>query len=316
MYMKIALIVDKSQPYLDFQRDRIFTQWNVDDFDHVKSFSEVGEATIFGEPPASAIFLNDINSVKKIYEDLAQAEKSNILESRLSQGLIMTTTVARVSTKKLESFIKDNGGIVVFAKENSKDKTNVTDKLLNETSLNREVKKFLSEYIGDDYETLVSLLRNISVLSPKQQNKLEVEDMFIRLPQSPGSVAPWEIEKPLMSGDANSTIELYRRISQHSHYLVVLSILKNKIQLSWRIASLLSIDSRMSLADSASALGVANNYPFKLATENAKKLGLNKLEYCLSVIADTEADVKGGSSADGNVIMEITLMKILNKLRG
>lgn len=313
--MKIALVVDKSQSYLDFQRDRILEKWGVEESESVKSFSEVGEATIFGDPPSSIIFVSDINTIKKLVEDLTKAQQNNILDSRLEQGLVITTTVARVSTKKLESFIKEVDGIIVFAKENSKDKTSVTDKLLNETFLNKEVKSFLSNYIGDDYDTLISLLRNISVLSQKQQSKLDVDDIFIRLPQAPGSVPPWEIEKSLMSGNANETIELYRRISQHSHYLVVLSILKNKIQLSWRISSLLNIDPSMSVANIASSLSVPNNYPFKLALESAKKIGYTKLEYCLSVLADTEAKVKGGSSADGNVIMEIALMKILSKLR-
>lgn len=312
---KLALVIDKSLPYLDYQRDQITEEWGSEEVESVKNFSEVGEATIFGSPPTATLFLNDINSVKKLLEDLEKAETVGNLSSRLSEGMVITTTVARNSTKKLEALVERVGGKIVMAKANSKDKTNVTDKLLDETSLNREVKRFLSEYIGDDYETLLSLLRNISSLTSRQQNGLEVEDMFIRLPQSPGSVAPWEIEKPLMSGNADETIKLYRRITKHSHFLVLLSILKNKIQLSWRIASMLQIDPRSSLQELSASLGVANNYPFKLSHGTAKSLGFETLSYCLQVIAEAEMKVKGGSSADPDVTMEIALMKICAKMR-
>lgn len=313
--MKIALIIDKSRPYLDFQRDKILSDWKIDEYELVKSFSEVGEATIFGIPPTSEMFIEDTNGIKKLLNDLEQASSNGTLNSRLEQGLVVKTTVARVSTKKLESFIKDNGGIVVFAKENAKDKTKVSDKMLSQTGLNNKVKDFLSDYIGDDYETLITILRSIDVLSHKQQYALQVDDMFIRLPQPPGAIPPWEIEKPIMAGDANKTIEMYRRITQHSHYLVIVSILKNKLQLAWKIASLMSVQPNMSMANLANALNTPNNYPFKLSYNTAKDFGQKNLESCLKILLEAESNVKGNSNADGNVIIEIALMNIVSKLR-
>lgn len=312
---KIAIIIDKSQSYLDLQRDNVLKSWEPEETQHVKSFAEVGEATIFGDPPTSIMSITELSALKKLLADMLLIQKEGKLESRLEYGLVITTTIARVSTKKLEALIEEIGGTVVFAKVNAKDKTSVTQKMLNETSLNNEVKKFLTEYIRDDYDVLISIVRSISTLHPKQQVRLTVDDIFIRLPQAPGSIPPWEIEKPLMAGDSKQTIELYRRITKHAHQLVVLSILKNKFQLSWRIASLLSISPRMTLSDVAEALSIPNNYPTKLAFESARKVGLDKMTDCLTMLADTERKLKGGSSADGNVIMEIALINIVSRIR-
>lgn len=315
--MKLVVIIDKSESYIGFEKTNTLKKWNVNEADTetVSSFSRVGEETIFGDASTAVMSVNSLEQWKKLFNDVSTAIKEGTLEKKVSQGLIITSTLARNSTKKLEELIKNNGGEVICAKSNAKDKTNVSLKMLGKLKLSKPVKDFLVDYAADDYDSLVSIIQSVSELPETAQSKISIEDLYIRLPKPPGSIPPWEIEKPLFSGDVNKTIEIFRRIISHSHFLVVLSILKTKISLSWKISALLQDNPRISEASAAEALQQAKNYPFKLAYESAKKHGFDKLTSILNIIAETEGKVKGGSSADGTTVVEIALINIANKLK-
>lgn len=316
---KLALIIDKSQSYLDYQKEEVLTQWDllIDDVQYVNSLSKVGETPLFGSAPPSVIQLDDPAQVKKLVAEFEKFEKDNEkydLSSRLDSGLIILTTVARNSTRKLETIVSAYNGSTIFAKTNSKDRTNVAEKLLVDLHLKKEVKDFIIEYAGDDYENIIAIVKNLSTLSEKAQRTVNIEDMYIRMPLAPGSIPPWEIEKPLINGNIKETIEIYRRIVQHSHYLVVLSILKNKIMLAYRIGAVMERDPYVRSNVVAKALNMADNYPFKLAINLYKKIGFNKTESILFDLLETESLLKGGSSADNTVLMELFLVKTCLKL--
>lgn len=315
--LKLTVIIDKSDSYTSFQRDNVLKEWGVDNANTeiLDSFARVGEEDIFGDSLVSIINVNNLEQWKKMVLDIEKSYTNDELDYKVRNGLIITSNLARNSTKKFEELVKKWGGKVIVSKESSKDKTNVAEQMLSVLSLSSETQKFLVEYAADDYDSLIPVIQSLSDIPKSQQKKVSIEDLIIRLPRPPGSIPPWEIEKPLFAGDADKTIQIYRRIINHSHYLVVLSILKNKIILTWRLSALLDNNPRTNEAQAAAALGVPKNYPFKIAFTNAKKIGFQKMSDVLCIIVDTEAKVKGGSSASSSVIMEIALMKILGKLK-
>ena len=315
--MKLAVVIDKSESYISFQKENVLKEWGISDTDVevVDSFSRVGEEDIFGEALTAVMNVSSVDQWKKLVSDVEKSAASDELSYKVRKGLIITTNIARNSTKKFEGLIKKWGGEVVVAKESSKDKTNVAADMLSVLSLSPEARKFLIDYAADDYDSLIPVIQSLSDVPKNFQNKISIDDLLIRLPRPPGSIPPWEIEKPLLAGDADLTIETYRRIVHHNHYLVVLSILKNKFTLMWRISALLENNSRMTDAQISMALGVAKNYPFNLACASARKFGFQKLSNVLEVIINCEAQVKGGSSASSSVIMEMTLIKILEILK-
>lgn len=313
--MKLALILDKSSAFRDFQRASILKQWQSDtDVQRVNSLDEVGQETIFGNPPTAVMELDDISTVKKLVKDLESSSK-NELNHKLQYGLVLVSGANRNSTKKLEQIVNHLGGRVILAKESSKDKSSVTTKLLSNLSLGRSEKRFLEDYVAEDYDSLLSLLRSLETLTPKQQSMITVSDLMIRLPQPPGSIPPWEIEKPLMQGDVPETISVYRRIILHSHPLVVLSVLRNKIQLMWRIAALEYYHSITDRAQLSAALSVSNSYALKLAQNMSQQLGLSICQKLTELIAQAETDLKGGSQADDSVTMELLLVQIAKQVR-
>ena len=313
--MKLALILDKSSAFRDFQRASILKQWQSDtDVQRVNSLDEVGQETIFGNPPTAVMELDDISTIKKLVKDLESLSK-NELNHKLQYGLVLVSGANRNSTKKLEQIVNHLGGRVILAKESSKDKSSVTTRLLSNLSLGRSEKRFLEDYVAEDYDSLLSLLRSLETLTPKQQSMITVADLMIRLPQPPGSIPPWEIEKPLMQGDVPETISVYRRIILHSHPLVVLSVLRNKIQLMWRIAALEHFHGITDRAQLSTALSVSNNYALKLAQNMSRQLGLDVCQKLTELIAQAETDLKGGSQADNSVTMELLLVQIAKQVR-
>ena len=314
--MKLALILDKSSAFRDFQRASILKQWQSDtDVQRVNSLDEVGQETIFGNPPTAVMELDDIITVKKLVKDLESYSSKNELNHKLRYGLVLVSGANRNSTKKLEQIVNHLGGCVILAKESSKDKLSVTTKLLSNLSLGRSEKRFLEDYVADDYDSLFSLLRSLETLTPKQQSMITVSDLMIRLPQPPGSIPPWEIEKPLMQGDVPETISVYRRIILHSHPLVVLSVLRNKIQLMWRIAVLEHFHGITDRTQLSAALSVSNSYALKLAQNMSRQLGLSICQKLTELIAQAETDLKGGSQADNSVTMELLLVQIAKQVR-
>lgn len=312
---KIVLIIDKSKPYLDFQKKIFSEKWGENNVEEVDDFSKVGIETLFGDVSCATIFVENTKKMKELVAQIEQSIKKGDFEKKIKNGLIIRTTLPRISTKKIEKIVTEQSGENVFIKENSKDKTNPVEKIISESNLNNTVKTFLKNYIGDDYENLISIMRSINVLSDKQQSKLSVEDIYIRLPQKPGSIPPWEIEKPLFNGNTNETIKTYRRITDHTHFLVILSFLKNKINLMWKIRSIMDVEYDKSRPHIAKALNTPNTYPFGLAYNKAQQLPLDVLTKIMYEILVTESKVKGGSKADSKIIMEVLLIKISQLLK-
>lgn len=303
---KIIVVIDKSEAYLNFKKNSYLEQWGVSNSEikKITSLSDAGTATLFGDSPTSILNLTEPNEVKAILTELDNIDLSNSFES----GLIITCSVPRTQTKKLESRFKALGAEVITPPSKSDDPLPI--KLVSELNLNPQVKNFLLAYVGDDYDSLLPLVDSLSKIPKNKHRGITEEDIYIRLPQPPGAVPPWSIEKPLMRGDTNEMLDIFRRTHQHTNLLVVLATLKNKIQLFYRVAALTTANPRITNDQISETLQVANNYPLRIAKDNAKKYGLTKIEKAVKLITKAEADIKGGSAASNVAIMEKTLIEL------
>ena len=313
---KLALVIDKSVAFLSFQKERILESWAADPTatKKVERVSQAGGGTLFGGGVTSLVEFTEADQLRQAVEELEAAEANGSLSQRIGEGLLITATVPRTSTKKAEALIDRLGGTVITTAADKKDKTTVAERLLRELNLSREARGFLLSYVGDDYEAVLPLVKTLSQLTPEQQARVTEEDLYVRMPQPPGAVAPWEIEKPLMAGDLTTTVDVFRRVSQHSHFLVVLKILNNKFQASYRVAALLEQHPRMGDSELAAVTGV-NPRTMWLHKNNQKRLGLERLQRIVEILAHTEMQVKGGSAANGAALMESTLVRMSEILR-
>lgn len=309
--VNIALVADKQAAYVSFERDRILKDWGVawEETRGIQDVAEAGLSSLFGDAPVSVLELPDKENIKSLVEKLKAAKDSD-WKRWSTPGIIMLTSVDRNSTKTLEKLIQDHGGEVVLSKENSKDKNPPAARLVDELHISRDAKVFLKDFAGDDYSSILSLMKTLGDLTPKQQQSITVDDLLVRLPQAPGGIPPWEIEPAILNGNVTKAVELYRRVSETSSFLIVLAILKNKFNLVFKIASLMSLNPGMNLDQVAKALKVPNNYPLRLAYDSAKRIGLKKATQIIELMATTEAKVKGGSSGNPHVMMESTIVQV------
>lgn len=317
MSLKLILIIDKSQAYISFQKNRVLDSWQTpaSDLKVISSMSEAGRGTLFGGGVVSLLTLDDAEAVKQTVETLEKAKANGELSSLIGDGVVITSQVARTSTKKLEKLVKELGGDLIISAVDRKEKVSTSEKLLSELNLNPAAREYLLAYVGDDYEALVPLIKTMSALSPKQQLTVTEQDLAIRMPQPKGAVPPWNLERPLFAGDLTTSIDIFRRVSEHSSPLVVLAVLKNKIAAAYKVSAILESNPRASDAELSKAAGVKAQQLY-FVKQNHKKYGRMKLQRAAALVADTEAKVKGGSGADPMVNMEIMLVRIANLFAG
>lgn len=313
--MKIALIIDKSQVYIDLQKELIMAEWELEtkDTKRMKSLLDAGAPTLFGESPAGIIHLEDIVQVKRFVEDMTAKIKKNTMESTAGKGLIVYTTVGRNSTRKLEKLFTDLDGKVIVSKVDSKSTMSAAARLIADMGFSKDVRDYMLNYVGQDYEALIPIVRSFSDLTKTEQRQITLAEIYIRLPQAPGSVPPWDIEKPLLEGQTTEMLKIFRRVHQSTDLLVVLFILKNKFQLSYRAGVL--AESGLSQSRIAEVLDVKDNYPLKLAIQNARNFGTVKLQAAVELLANLETAVKGGSATPNDVEMEVKLIELQSILR-
>lgn len=314
---KLALILDKSEAYIKYQRDKVLDNWNPEAKDHifseVEKLSECGGSTLFGPAPIPIIILNTPTEIKELVKDLEEYSEKNWLNSVFENGLIIISSANRNSTKKLEKLVKDFSG-EVYAAASGKNSLTLTERIVSEINFNTSTRDFLVSYLGDNYEAAIPIIRTLSEHSKSVQEKISIEDLYIRLPQPPGSVPPWEVENYLYRGDLTKAIETLRRVNTHSSFLVVLSVLFNKIKLTYRIAGLKAIGNP-SIQEISGILQVSNNYPLKLAYQNATKYGIDKMTKLVMLLESTDRKVKGGSSVDNMALMEVMLIEFSQILK-
>lgn len=314
--MKLALILEKSIPIINYQREQVIEKWGVDlnNIKKVDSISEIVGNSLFGTPPLTLIHLETPDEIKSIIADLEKLVKTSNLKNIIHTGLILTSNANRNSTKKLEKIVQDSGGLVIAAKVGTKEIT-LTEELINTVNFSRETRAFFVDYIGNDYDKALPIISSVNKLSSENQSKITIEDLYIRLPQPKGSIPPWEIERPLFSGNANVTIETYRRIVKSSDALLVQAVLRNKVHLMHQVMFLKENNPTLGLPQISAILKVPNNYPLKLALQNGQRYGLKKIQKLLELLVESDRAIKGYSGAPRDALMETMLISFITVLK-
>ena len=311
---KLVLIVDKSEAYVNFQRERVLQRWGVAKADtrYVTNFLDSGGVTLFGDAPTSLLYLSDTDQVKSLNETLAKISEEEVNEV-CESGIVVYTTLPRTSTKKLEDNFKKMGG-TIYAPP-SKGELTLPQKLVSELNLSRSVKEMLLAYVGEDYDLLLPLVESISELPKETHPRITEEDIYLRFPQPKGAIAPWTIEQPLLAGKMTEAIDVLRRVHQHSHFLVVLAILKNKFQLAYRTAVILEENPRASNDEIAKFLKLNSSGQVGFAKKHGTTYGKENLQKVVIALAKAEAKIKGASAAPSLAIMEAALIEVSTLLK-
>lgn len=307
--MRLALIVDKEEAYVSFQREELLREWAVDRgaIERAKSLTTPPSPSLFGDTPLVLHELTTPVEGKAAAEAFAKQSAKTLPEAYPSGLIIYTSKLNRNQTKKLEGLVKALGGQVLAP--GGKDDAPLGLRLVNSLKLSREVKDFLLAYVGENHEVLLPLASTLRRLPEAQQARVTVEDMIVRMPQPPGAVLPWTLEEPLLRGEVERVVELARRIDAHSHKLVWVKLLLNKFTNYYKVGAVLAANPRLSDEEVTTALGLpARGFYFTKRT--VKAYPLPTLEAALLLLVKLEEDLKGGSTADQEVLAEVALVSL------
>lgn len=303
MSKKLIFIMADSEAYLRDEVLRIIGEWgftknNLKSVEEWNGILANNTVSLFGDTSITHLDLSDGNKLKKFVAMLDDKKEKDKFknENWFGAGLIITSVHAR-GAKKIETLVEKTGGSVV-----KKSKPDEMKKiLLSRVKLNSQSKDFLDSFAGDDYQILVGIINEIEKMDKDAQSKLTIDDLIVRLPSKPGSLPPWEFVNPMLEGNAKKAIELYERSVEGSHVLVTMKLARTKLQLMYRLKVLMNSGVTKS-QDQAVMLNERNGPNIWITAKVAQKLDLKTTEYLATLALQAEADLKGYSSVDPDLI--------------
>lgn len=293
-----------SEAYLRDEVSRISKEWgfkpsNIKTTEDWNPALIRGSLSLFGDVSMVHLDLSDKNKLKKFADLISDKKQKQLFEGKwFGPGLIITSIHAQ-GAKRIENLvIKSNGKVFKKAKPAEMKKI-----LLKRVNLNKETESFLNEYVGDDYQILVSITNQLDVLSKEEQKALTVDELIVRLPSKPGAVPPWEFVNPMLEGNAKQAIDLYERCVEGSHVLVTMQLARTKLQLLYRL-KLLQLAGVWKSDEQAKILGERNGPNIWITANVSKKLNLKTAEYLAKLALKTEAGLKGHSNVNPHVLFK------------
>lgn len=303
MDKKIMFIMSDSEAYLRDEVLRISKDWNFT-ISNVKTVEEWdptlarGAVSLFGDISMVHLDLSDKNKLKKFVDLISDKKNKSQFENEnwFGHGLIITSIHAQ-GTKKIENLVTKTGGKVVKKAKPEEMKK----KLLARIHISKDLKDFLNNYAGEDYQILISIVNQLENMDKKEQLSMTIDDLIVRLPSKPGAVLPWEFINYMLEGNANEAISLYQRSMEGSHVLVTMQLARKKLQMLYRL-KLLDMSDIWNSKEQAAILGERNGPNIWNTAKVAKKISLPTAEYLAKLALETEANLKGYSSANSNLI--------------
>lgn len=308
------------------------------DLRHIKQggrISERAQPGLFDDDMATLIRLSDPNkdiNKKRLSDALDAVEEDP--DYIIGNGLVIIYSLPEnlKETKRAISLIKNLGGVYSSPKKN---KTSEISEILSKVSLNPQVREDLIEFVGDSYDTLLPLVKEISNFTVEQQRRLRWEDLYPRIPQKPGQLPLFgrgSLEELILARDkAKALDKLDRLLEGGTPEIMIVVVLRKKFSNMYRIKSLLECGLDRSAV--AGVLGLPdpryrgkgqkdpktgkNGYPTVKAMEECDKWSLKSLENAMLAISRAEAMMKGEDykikmSMKPNVALAWMIAKILD----
>lgn len=170
--------------------------------------------------------------------------------------------------------------------------------------------QLLGAHVGEDLSRVEGLLTALSA-AYGEGARISVEDLEPYLGEA-GNVPRYELTEAISRGDTGSALELLHRMTEAGglHAIEVLATLHR------HYSQLLALDGATvgGEREAAELLGAA---PFvaKKALEQCRRLGSAKIASAITLIADADLDVKGGTGLPPEVVMEILVARLSHQTR-
>ena len=265
------------------------------------------ENNLFLEPEVIVLNLTDKNKLKQFTELVDNKKVTEFNDnSWIGAGVIIYTTHTQ-GAKKIETLCKKYNGNIQLKQTSQEHKLAI----LNELGFTQQQKDFLSNYVGEDFTLLLNIKKGVKNKTVEEIQDLSLYDLYLFLPQKPGSVPPWEVVELVLQCKKSEAIKRLTRVLEHTHPLVIMVFLKQKIDLLYKVTTLrlTGISDKDSIVR---ILNLKNAYSLISINKMMRKPNYETTEYLLKLVAISEQELKGSQNIkDLNTYMEILLMKIM-----
>ena len=307
--IKLATFINDNQIYLDKKIKETYENWGYS-LDNMKRLDEwvKGSASItslFGTKTFVLLDLMDSNKLTKFKNLIANDKKRQMFENNwFGDGVIIITKDNRGTW--LQKFTEEFNGYF----EKKIDKNKAKNDLLKELKLPKHLEDIVSSFVGEDYQDLILIKKSLNNIDTKNLTEAE---LYTYLPFKKGSVPPWDCLNAIMNlNDKNAILE-YRRTTENTYPLVILSLIKTKLRNLLVYKSLIGL--RKSENDIIKILNVKNSYA--LTDYKKNKSSLNNISKAITYLLDIEDEVKGGGDIyDLEFKMEEFILNIIRILKG
>lgn len=305
---KIVFIVDGSQQYLDSEVRRVCEEWGLKTGD-IKQLNQwtIGCANVkslFSKPQAVLLNLTEGNSLKDFVQLISSdkiVQNSFKEPNWFGSGVIIIATKAQ-GISKIEKLVNSSGGTI----KKKRKPEEVKKELLDKINVPHNLKSFLYDYVGRDYEQLLNCIKNINLLDDSKRKSLTMEELLVYLPRKKGSIPPWEFSNEMIKGVSNTTntLDKLRRTLENDHPLIALTFIKKKINDLYYNQVL--IESGVTSYEERAEILNINKWVVKNMLRDIHP-NLSTLENLSMLIADKEQEIKGDKYIH-NLGLEIELL--------
>lgn len=192
---------------------------------------------LFGTPVGTVLTITDKESAERVLQPIVHnveltkqnKPKTTDDEKRLIMNLRTITNnglffiiKAMPNSKAVKTLISIVDKYGEGFDDPSKDRMGEAGRILQNCSLRKDVQDQLLEYLGESYDILLPVVKNISALDESEQKSMTIDEVMLRVPNPPGKVLPWssgfgpESRKSLdytaMNGDAKGALERLDRV--------------------------------------------------------------------------------------------------------
>ncbi len=173
--------------------------------------------------------------------------------------------------------------------------------------LDTSAKKAIADNVGDELGQVASLM-DLLVSTFGDDASLSASDVAPFLGVG-ADVPPWELTDAIDKGDIATALERLARM-QHGgrrHPLQTLATLHTHYQRALRLDGAAAGNEK----DAAAVLGLTGStFPAKKAMELSRRLGRERLQRAVQLLAQADLDTRGGTAISGDAVMEVLVARL------
>ena len=173
--------------------------------------------------------------------------------------------------------------------------------------LDRGAKDLLSEHLGEDLGRLSGLLEILETTYGTGAT-VGVGDLSPFLGEA-GDVAPFALIDHIDRGDFEKALRLTKRLTTAGrHPLAILAILHR------HYAAMLRLDGlEVRSKDQAAEILGMHSFPASKAMAAGRKLGSARVAEAITLLADTDLDLRGDSELPGEMVLEVLVARLCSR---